>query len=423
MPSMPSFDPEQFLGRRSARPSGRCCRQTTTCRCSIRRWRAFTRRVRRSSRRMALALLNAGVDRKQIVNCTGAFPLGNHVFHCDKRHGPLDMDGAVVHSCDVYFYTMCLRVGAEKLVADGPLDGLRREVRPALRQPALRHHPRPRMDDAQISSQMAGIRHGQHVDRPGHGAHQPAPARRHGQPPRDRKTRRSAPAQEQAGRAADRSLRSARTISTSSARRCGAWSIMAPPPPPSSRFDGIQMAGKTGTAQTHNLSAGERGNYTSATWKLRDHSLFMAFAAVRQPALRGGDDRRAWRLRRRCRSAAGPRHAHLSVRQAKGARARSTRSSKASAARSTSGSRARPPPGAQPTASRPSPPSRHDHLGHHPPAARAAAVALDLPRRGDRAVRPGRALFGRGRLGRALGGQAGHRLPRSSCASRSACRG
>src|SRR6185369_4217065 len=64
---------------------------------------------------MAMALLNAGIDRKQRVNCTGAFQLGNHTFHCDKRHGPVDMDAAVVHSCDVYFYSMCLRVGAEKL--------------------------------------------------------------------------------------------------------------------------------------------------------------------------------------------------------------------------------------------------------------------------------------------------------------------
>jgi penicillin-binding protein 2 len=64
---------------------------------------------------MAMALLNAGIDRTQKVNCTGAFQLGNHTFHCDKRHGPVDMDAAVVHSCDVYFYSMCLRVGAEKL--------------------------------------------------------------------------------------------------------------------------------------------------------------------------------------------------------------------------------------------------------------------------------------------------------------------
>jgi penicillin-binding protein 2 len=46
---------------------------------------------------------------------------------------------------------------------------------------------------------------------------------------------------------------------------------------------GIQMAGKTGTAQTHNLSASERGDYTSATWKLRDHSLFMAFVPFDNP--------------------------------------------------------------------------------------------------------------------------------------------
>jgi len=48
-------------------------------------------------------------------------------------------------------------------------------------------------------------------------------------------------------------------------------------------LDGIQMAGKTGTAQTHNLSASERGNYTAANWKLRDHSLFMAFVPFDKP--------------------------------------------------------------------------------------------------------------------------------------------
>src|SRR2546430_10488997 len=48
-------------------------------------------------------------------------------------------------------------------------------------------------------------------------------------------------------------------------------------------LDGIQMAGKTGTAQTHNLSAGERGDYTASQWKLRDHSLFMAFVPFNNP--------------------------------------------------------------------------------------------------------------------------------------------
>jgi penicillin-binding protein 2 len=48
-------------------------------------------------------------------------------------------------------------------------------------------------------------------------------------------------------------------------------------------LDGIQMAGKTGTAQTHRLSASERGNYTAALWKLRDHSLFMGFVPFDNP--------------------------------------------------------------------------------------------------------------------------------------------
>ncbi|MEA3059351.1 MAG: penicillin-binding protein 2, partial [Sphingomonadales bacterium] len=48
-------------------------------------------------------------------------------------------------------------------------------------------------------------------------------------------------------------------------------------------LDGIQMAGKTGTAQTHRLAAHERGNYTAALWRLRDHSLFMGFVPFDNP--------------------------------------------------------------------------------------------------------------------------------------------
>src|SRR4051794_8546048 len=64
---------------------------------------------------MALALLRAGVDRKDHVFCSGSYPVGNHIFHCDKRHGSVDMTAAVVQSCDIYFYEMCRRVGADKL--------------------------------------------------------------------------------------------------------------------------------------------------------------------------------------------------------------------------------------------------------------------------------------------------------------------
>jgi penicillin-binding protein 2 len=46
---------------------------------------------------------------------------------------------------------------------------------------------------------------------------------------------------------------------------------------------GIQMAGKTGTAQVHKLGANERGGHENSVWKLRDHSLFAAFAPADNP--------------------------------------------------------------------------------------------------------------------------------------------
>ena len=98
---------------------------------------------------------------------------------------------------------------------------------------------------------------------------------------------RPAPAQEQAGRAADPARGRPGSSRLHPQGDVGRWSITAPAAAAKLPLDGIQMAGKTGTAQTHNLSAGERGDYTAANWKLRDHSLFMALRAGRQSALRG----------------------------------------------------------------------------------------------------------------------------------------
>ncbi|MEI9852254.1 MAG: penicillin-binding protein 2 [Sphingomonas sp.] len=56
----------------------------------------------------ALALLQNGVTPEQTVHCNGALQVGNRAFHCHKRggHGTVDMIRAVAQSCDVYFYSM-----------------------------------------------------------------------------------------------------------------------------------------------------------------------------------------------------------------------------------------------------------------------------------------------------------------------------
>ena len=63
------------------------------------------------------ALENKVIDKNARVNCTGTLKLGNNSFRCWKGagHGPVDMYQAIVQSCDVYFYTMGLRLGPYKI--------------------------------------------------------------------------------------------------------------------------------------------------------------------------------------------------------------------------------------------------------------------------------------------------------------------
>jgi penicillin-binding protein 2 len=231
---------------------------------------------------MAMALLNAGVDRKQKVVCTGSYPLGNHVFHCDKRHGPIDMDGAVVHSCDIYFYDMCRRVGAEKLAPmvrsmgfgekfDLPFDNQRFGTVPDPEWMMRKYHREWQTYDTinmsigqgmvlinplQLAVMASRLATGKRVV------------------PRLLKNKPIVP-QTQLAVDADH-LNFIRNAMAGVVDHGTAAGSKLP-------LDGIQMAGKTGTAQTHRLSAGERGNYTAANWKLRDHSLFMAFVPFNNP--------------------------------------------------------------------------------------------------------------------------------------------
>ena len=52
------------------------------------------------------------------VNCRGKTKLGDHLFHCWKKegHGPLNLEEAIMHSCDVYFYEMAQKIGPEKII-------------------------------------------------------------------------------------------------------------------------------------------------------------------------------------------------------------------------------------------------------------------------------------------------------------------
>jgi penicillin-binding protein 2 len=231
---------------------------------------------------MAMALLNAGIDRKERVNCTGSYPLGNHVFHCDKRHGPVDMNDAIVRSCDIYFYEMCRRVGAEKLAPmvrsmgfgekfDLPFDNQRYGTIPDPQWMLRKYHREWQTYDTinmsigqgmvlinplQLATMASRISTGRRVV------------------PRLLKNRPIAP---QPQLAVDQDhLDFIRAAMAGVVDHGTAAAAKLPIP-------GIQMAGKTGTAQVHKLGANERGGHESSIWKLRDHSLFAAFAPAESP--------------------------------------------------------------------------------------------------------------------------------------------
>jgi penicillin-binding protein 2 len=65
----------------------------------------------------AMAALEAGVDPSYSVFCPGVFNLGNLSFHCWWKggHGTLDMLGGIKHSCDVYFYDLARKIGIDTL--------------------------------------------------------------------------------------------------------------------------------------------------------------------------------------------------------------------------------------------------------------------------------------------------------------------
>ncbi|RED54189.1 penicillin-binding protein 2 [Aestuariispira insulae] len=68
---------------------------------------------------VALAALDHGISPDHRVFCPGHMDLGNHRFHCWKRHGHgwMNMTDAIRESCDVWFYEVGMKVGIEKIAA------------------------------------------------------------------------------------------------------------------------------------------------------------------------------------------------------------------------------------------------------------------------------------------------------------------
>ncbi len=80
---------------------------------------------------VALAGFQAGVlDPNARVFCPGSYRIGNVVFRCwqARGHGSVDLVGAIIQSCDVYFYTLGRSLGIDNIATTGSALGLGRKT-------------------------------------------------------------------------------------------------------------------------------------------------------------------------------------------------------------------------------------------------------------------------------------------------------
>ena len=64
---------------------------------------------------MAYAGLQQDVAQDFKVDCTGGATLYGHFFACDKRHGEVDIEHAIPWSCDTYFYELAVKLGIDTI--------------------------------------------------------------------------------------------------------------------------------------------------------------------------------------------------------------------------------------------------------------------------------------------------------------------
>ena len=242
---------------------------------------------------VALAALASGaMSPSQRVHCSGARALGSHVFHCWKRggHGSMDMHLAIKNSCDVYFYECARRTGIEAIAAMsrkfglGQVYGLEIPGEKSGLMPDPEWKKRARNDIWRDGDTFnVGIGQGAVLTTPlqlcvmtarlanGGKAVMPHVIRSF-----DGVDRTLAVPEDMGLDPAHVKIVHGGMDAVTNQGGTGARSRID--------IEGFDMAGKTGTAQVHRLTAALRGRSAdSIPWKFRDHALFIAFAPVENP--------------------------------------------------------------------------------------------------------------------------------------------
>jgi len=241
---------------------------------------------------VAMALLEAGIDPEERVNCPGGYQLGNRFFRCLGRHGGMNMHTAIARSCNTYFYAMGRRIGYDRIAPMARSLGLgERFDLPVVSQSygtvpdsawkRRRYEQNPdlfmRADWTESDTLNASIGQGYLILNPLQLATM-ASCIASGSRVRPRLIAGEGTRPQRFDYEADHFA----TV------RSGMWEVVnGAGTAGRSRlpFPDIEMGGKTGTAQVRRITGSQRGQ--SGAWRYRDHGLFVFFAPVEQPLYAG----------------------------------------------------------------------------------------------------------------------------------------
>lgn len=228
---------------------------------------------------MALAFLKQGIDPKRRVHCAGGYQIGNRYFRCDAVHGSMDMHSAIERSCNTYFWATGLITDPQQTTEMVNTLGYGQEFDLPIPSQRFGTMPNPKWLEKKYHRKWQGydsantsIGQGYVLINPLQLAVMPArlasgslvqPRLLMGSPRKPIQPLGADPEHLEIVRNAMAAVVN------------GSGTAVASKLP----LDGIQMAGKTGTAQVFRL--GERGHQSN--WALRDHALFIAFAPADKP--------------------------------------------------------------------------------------------------------------------------------------------
>jgi penicillin-binding protein 2 len=229
---------------------------------------------------MALAFLQQGVDPKQRVHCPGGIRIGNRFFRCDAVHGSVDMHVAIERSCNTYFWSMGLRTDPQLTTDMVRLLGYGEEFDLPLTTQRFGTMPGPKWLEKKYKRKWQGYDSANTSIGQGYVLVNPIqlavmPGRLASGKIIQPRLLMNTPRKPIPSVVADPEHIAFIRRAMSAVVNESGTAVGSKLP-----LDGVQMAGKTGTAQVFRLT--ERG-VANSNWALRDHALFIAFAPADKP--------------------------------------------------------------------------------------------------------------------------------------------